>query len=65
MQNDCGKSVIVGDVDFHEVAQVTSLITPVPGGVGPMTVTMVLRNTLYASGITQGFTPLPNIYAHC
>lgn len=37
---------IVGDVDFEGVAQKASFITPVPGGVGPMTVTMLLMNTL-------------------
>ncbi len=35
-----------GDVDFEDVAPVTSLITPVPGGVGPMTIAMLMRNTL-------------------
>lgn len=39
---------IVGDVDFDEVAQKASYITPVPGGVGPMTIAMLLRNTLSA-----------------
>lgn len=39
---------IVGDVDFKDVAPKTSYITPVPGGVGPMTVTMLLYNTLLA-----------------
>jgi methylenetetrahydrofolate dehydrogenase (NADP+)/methenyltetrahydrofolate cyclohydrolase len=39
----------VGDVDFDEVAKVASHITPVPGGVGPMTVAMLLRNTLRAA----------------
>jgi methylenetetrahydrofolate dehydrogenase (NADP+)/methenyltetrahydrofolate cyclohydrolase len=37
-----------GDVDFEDVAPKTSSITPVPGGVGPMTVTMLLYNTLLA-----------------
>jgi len=41
-----GKSVLVGDVDFDEVSKVASHITPVPGGVGPMTITMLLQNTL-------------------
>lgn len=41
--------VIVGDVDFESVAQVASALTPVPGGVGPMTVTMLLRNTVQAA----------------
>ena len=37
---------IVGDVDFEDVKQKAYLITPVPGGVGPMTVAMLLENTL-------------------
>jgi methylenetetrahydrofolate dehydrogenase (NADP+)/methenyltetrahydrofolate cyclohydrolase len=39
---------LVGDVDFESVAPVASAITPVPGGVGPMTVAMLLSNTLHA-----------------
>ncbi|MFI5341069.1 MAG: bifunctional methylenetetrahydrofolate dehydrogenase/methenyltetrahydrofolate cyclohydrolase FolD [Candidatus Methylomirabilales bacterium] len=39
---------LVGDVDFESAAQVASAITPVPGGVGPMTVAMLLKNTLQA-----------------
>jgi methylenetetrahydrofolate dehydrogenase (NADP+)/methenyltetrahydrofolate cyclohydrolase len=39
---------IVGDVDFKNVSKKTSFITPVPGGVGPMTIAMLLRNTLVA-----------------
>jgi len=41
---------LCGDVDFEKVAQKASYITPVPGGVGPMTVAMLLHNTLIASG---------------
>ena len=37
---------LVGDVDFDEVKEKASFITPVPGGVGPMTVAMLLQNTL-------------------
>jgi methylenetetrahydrofolate dehydrogenase (NADP+)/methenyltetrahydrofolate cyclohydrolase len=44
---DDGK--LVGDVDFENVAPVTSYITPVPGGVGPMTIAMLLNNTLKAA----------------
>ncbi|MCH7875759.1 MAG: bifunctional methylenetetrahydrofolate dehydrogenase/methenyltetrahydrofolate cyclohydrolase FolD [Gemmatimonadetes bacterium] len=40
---------LVGDVAFDEVAQVASAITPVPGGVGPMTITMLLYNTVQAA----------------
>jgi methylenetetrahydrofolate dehydrogenase (NADP+)/methenyltetrahydrofolate cyclohydrolase len=42
-------SRIVGDVDFDSVSKVASLITPVPGGVGPMTIAMLLENTLQAA----------------
>lgn len=41
--------VIVGDVDFEKVAEKASYITPVPGGVGPMTIAMLLKNTLLAA----------------
>ena len=44
-----GKSRLVGDVAFAEAAQVAGAITPVPGGVGPMTVACLLRNTLQAA----------------
>jgi methylenetetrahydrofolate dehydrogenase (NADP+)/methenyltetrahydrofolate cyclohydrolase len=40
---------LVGDVDFDGVKQVASYITPVPGGVGPMTITMLLVNTIMAA----------------
>lgn len=40
---------LCGDVDFNDVAEKTSFITPVPGGVGPMTITMLLKNTLEAA----------------
>lgn len=42
---------LVGDVCFEEVEQVASAITPVPGGVGPLTIAMLLRNTLHAAGL--------------
>ncbi len=44
---------LVGDVDFAGVSQVASHITPVPGGVGPLTVTMLLVNTLAAARLQQ------------
>jgi methylenetetrahydrofolate dehydrogenase (NADP+)/methenyltetrahydrofolate cyclohydrolase len=46
-RNDAGK--LCGDVDFAGVSQVASAITPVPGGVGPMTITMLLVNTIEAA----------------
>ncbi len=44
-----GKSRLVGDVAFDEVSNVAGAITPVPGGVGPMTITMLMKNTLTAA----------------
>jgi len=47
--NDKGGYKLVGDVDFDEVRKVAGHITPVPGGVGPMTVAMLCKNTLVAA----------------
>lgn len=44
-----GKAKLVGDVDFEAVRQIAGHITPVPGGVGPMTVTMLMKNTYIAA----------------
>jgi methylenetetrahydrofolate dehydrogenase (NADP+)/methenyltetrahydrofolate cyclohydrolase len=44
---------LVGDVDFATVAERARLITPVPGGVGPMTIAMLLRNTLLAASLQE------------
>ena len=46
-RDEMGK--LCGDVDFDAVKEVASYITPVPGGVGPMTITMLLANTLDAA----------------
>ena len=43
-----GKAKLAGDVDFENVKEKAGLITPVPGGVGPMTITMLMKNTLEA-----------------
>jgi len=43
-RNSSGK--LVGDVDYNDVREICSAITPVPGGVGPMTITMLMKNTL-------------------
>ncbi|MBE9015518.1 bifunctional methylenetetrahydrofolate dehydrogenase/methenyltetrahydrofolate cyclohydrolase FolD [Chroococcidiopsis sp. CCALA 051] len=43
-----GNSRLVGDVDFESVQEVAELLTPVPGGVGPMTVAMLLHNTVWS-----------------
>ncbi len=45
---------LVGDVDFEGVKEVAGRITPVPGGVGPLTITMLLANTLTAARLQQG-----------
>ena len=46
---DDGKGRLVGDVAYGEAAEVAAAITPVPGGVGPMTIAMLMRNTLVAA----------------
>ena len=51
-RNDEGK--LCGDVDFEGVKNVAGWITPVPGGVGPMTITMLLVNTLEAAERAAG-----------
>jgi methylenetetrahydrofolate dehydrogenase (NADP+)/methenyltetrahydrofolate cyclohydrolase len=50
VQNEAGEAKIVGDVDFASVAGIASFITPVPGGVGPMTIAMLMQNT-YESAV--------------
>jgi methylenetetrahydrofolate dehydrogenase (NADP+)/methenyltetrahydrofolate cyclohydrolase len=45
-----GKDRLVGDVAFDEAKAVAGAITPVPGGVGPMTIACLIRNTLQAAG---------------
>jgi len=52
-----GKSRMVGDVAFEECAKVASAITPVPGGVGPMTIAMLMANTVIAAYRKAGRTP--------
>lgn len=51
---DPSKTILIGDVNFDEVKDVASAITPVPGGVGPMTITMLLANTLKAFKLQNG-----------
>jgi methylenetetrahydrofolate dehydrogenase (NADP+)/methenyltetrahydrofolate cyclohydrolase len=51
-----GKGRLVGDVAFDEAAEVAAAITPVPGGVGPMTIAMLMRNTLVAAHRRAGLT---------
>ena len=45
---------LCGDVDFAQVEPVASYITPVPGGVGPMTIAMLMKNTLMAAKLQNG-----------
>ncbi|MDT0575409.1 bifunctional methylenetetrahydrofolate dehydrogenase/methenyltetrahydrofolate cyclohydrolase FolD [Croceicoccus sp. F390] len=52
-----GKTRLVGDVDFDEAEQVAGAITPVPGGVGPMTIACLLHNTLKAARSRAGLNP--------
>jgi methylenetetrahydrofolate dehydrogenase (NADP+)/methenyltetrahydrofolate cyclohydrolase len=52
-------STIIGDVDFTRVAPIAAAITPVPGGVGLLTVAMLLVNTLNAGRMRQGLAPRP------
>ncbi len=54
LPSDDGKGRLVGDVDFASASQVAGAITPVPGGVGPMTIAMLLRNTLVAAHARSG-----------
>jgi methylenetetrahydrofolate dehydrogenase (NADP+)/methenyltetrahydrofolate cyclohydrolase len=51
-----GKTRIVGDVAFEEASKVAGAITPVPGGVGPMTIACLLLNTLRAACAQNGLT---------
>ena len=55
-----GKMRLVGDVNFEEVKQNAKAITPVPGGVGPMTIAVLLRNTIQAACQRRGWD-LPNL----
>ena len=50
-----GKSRLVGDVDFKSAASVAGAITPVPGGVGPMTIACLIRNTFVSAARRDGF----------
>jgi methylenetetrahydrofolate dehydrogenase (NADP+)/methenyltetrahydrofolate cyclohydrolase len=49
-----GKRILCGDVDFEAVKEIASAITPVPGGVGPMTITMLMLNTVRAAKLSAG-----------
>ncbi len=51
---DAGKAILAGDVDFEAVKEKAAAITPVPGGVGPMTITMLMKNTIQAAKQAAG-----------
>jgi len=53
-----GKAILAGDVDFDSVSQKASYITPVPGGVGPMTITMLMKNSVMAAKLAAGLVKL-------
>jgi methylenetetrahydrofolate dehydrogenase (NADP+)/methenyltetrahydrofolate cyclohydrolase len=48
------RMVLTGDVDFDDVSTVAGAVTPVPGGVGPMTITMLMANTLRSARLAAG-----------
>jgi len=50
-----GKHKLVGDVDYKNALSVAGAITPVPGGVGPMTIACLLRNTVLAACARRGW----------
>ena len=56
LPNEGGKSRLVGDVDFQSASEVAGAITPVPGGVGPMTIAMLIRNTFVSAARREGFS---------
>ena len=53
-KSESGKAILCGDVDFEGVKEKASAITPVPGGVGPMTITMLMLNTVRAAKVAAG-----------
>jgi methylenetetrahydrofolate dehydrogenase (NADP+)/methenyltetrahydrofolate cyclohydrolase len=53
-KSESGKAILAGDVDYESVKEKAGLITPVPGGVGPMTITMLMKNTVKAAKLAAG-----------
>ncbi len=53
-KTESGKAILAGDVDFDSVKEKASVITPVPGGVGPMTITMLMKNTVQSAKMAAG-----------
>ncbi len=58
-----GKTRLVGDVDFDAVKEIAAYITPVPGGVGPMTIACLLANTVTTTCLINGLTPPKDLTA--
>ncbi|KFL32577.1 methenyltetrahydrofolate cyclohydrolase [Devosia riboflavina] len=58
-----GKTKLVGDVDFASAVDVASAITPVPGGVGPMTIACLLANTITTASLINGLVPPSDLTA--
>jgi methylenetetrahydrofolate dehydrogenase (NADP+)/methenyltetrahydrofolate cyclohydrolase len=58
---DDGKGRLVGDVAYDEVAEVAGAITPVPGGVGPMTIACLIRNTFVSAARREGLSYEKNL----
>ena len=61
VEGEGGNSHLVGDVDFASASQVAGAITPVPGGVGPMTIACLIRNTLVSAARREGFALDPSL----
>jgi methylenetetrahydrofolate dehydrogenase (NADP+)/methenyltetrahydrofolate cyclohydrolase len=54
MNEKTGKAILKGDVDFDAAKEIAGKITPVPGGVGPMTIAMLMKNTLRSAKLSLG-----------
>jgi methylenetetrahydrofolate dehydrogenase (NADP+)/methenyltetrahydrofolate cyclohydrolase len=61
IEGEDGKTKLLGDVEFASAAEVAGAITPVPGGVGPMTIALLLRNTLAAACARAGLKAPPGL----
>jgi len=53
-KTESGKAILAGDVDFDAIKEKAAAITPVPGGVGPMTITMLMKNTVQSARMANG-----------
>jgi len=56
MNEETGKAILKGDVDFEAAKKIAGKITPVPGGVGPMTIAMLMKNTLRSAKLNLGLS---------